>query len=309
LLRSNLKLKHLQFVVELGEQLHVGRVAEQMHVSQSTASKTLAEIESLVGERLFKRTSSGLVPTPQGEVFLGFAREMLGRTARLDEQLSAARLGFTGTVHVGAQIGAAMLVPLAVKLLKDQSPHTTVRLDDGLIEPLTDKLRIGASDLVVGRLDAIANTAGIVTESLYEDAVVIVTAPTSRIARKRAVKWSDLADRPWVLPPDESSARQRFNAAAADVGLPGPVDLVETSSFIALITLVHERDCMAVMSERVARFAEASSLLKVLPLPAIHIGSRVGIARMRGRELGASAELFLRCLREAAKRMRTDPLR
>jgi len=304
LLRSNVKLRHLQFVVAIGEQLHIGRVAEQLHLSQSSASKTLAEIESLVGARLFERTSTGLVPTVQGKVFVEFAREMLSRMMRLGQELAAAQLGFSGTVNVGAQIGAAMLVPLAVKILKEESPRVTVRIDDGLIEPLIEKLRLGASDVVVSRLDSIWDTKGIAIEPLYDDAVVIVASPNSRLARRQKLTWHDLADRPWVLPPQESFARRRFDHAAGEVGLHTPEDLVETSSFLALITLVRERDCLAVLSERVARFCEASSLLKVLRLPAIHIGSQVGIAWREGYRPGPSVALFIKCLREAAKRMR-----
>jgi DNA-binding transcriptional LysR family regulator len=303
LLRSNVKLKHLQFIVAISDQLHLGRGAERLHVSQPTASKTLAELESLVGARLFERTPAGLAPTAQGRVFVEFAREMLSRTTRLGEELAAAQLGFAGTVSIGAQIGAAMLVPLAIKILKDQSPRTTVRVDDGLIEPLIEKLRVGRCDLVVGRLDSILDGAGIAVEPLYEDAVVVVTSPESRLARKPRLAWRDLADCSWVLPPQESFARDRFNRAAADMGLRAPEDLVETSSFLAIITLLRERDCVGVLSEGVARFAEASSLASVLPLPAINIGSSIGIVHLEGRDQGPNTALFMQCLREAAARM------
>jgi DNA-binding transcriptional LysR family regulator len=306
LLRSQVKLKHLQFIVAISEQLHIGRVAEQMHLSQPTASKTLAEIESLVGARLFDRTSTGLVQTAQGKVFVEFAREMLSRMMRLGQELAAAQLGFAGTVSVGAQLGAAMVVPLAIKILKEESPRTTVRLDAGLMEPLIEKLRLGEYDMVVGRLDSIVDATGITLEPLYDDAVMIVASPKSTLARKRNLQWSDLAGHPWVLPPQESLARSSFNRAAVEVGLQTAEDLVETGSFLALITLVRERDSLAVLSESVARFCEASSLLKVLPLPAIRIGNPVGIARLEGREPGPSVALFTRCLREAATRTREE---
>src|SRR5215470_1853489 len=94
LLRSNTKFKHLRIVVAISERSHIGRVAELMHLSQPAVSKSLAEIESLLGVRLFDRTPSGLVETPQGKIFVEFAREMLSRSGRLGEELAALQLGF-----------------------------------------------------------------------------------------------------------------------------------------------------------------------------------------------------------------------
>ena len=81
---------------------------------------------------------------------------------------------------------------------------------------------------------------------------------------------------------------------------------METSSFLALTTLVRERDSLAVLSESVARFCAASSLLKILPLPAIRIGNPVGIVRLAGREPVPTVALFTKCLREAATRTRAE---
>ncbi|MBK9609376.1 MAG: LysR family transcriptional regulator [Betaproteobacteria bacterium] len=306
LLRSNTKFKHLQLVVAVSDRLHIGKVAEQMHLSQPTVSKTLAEIESLVGVRLFERTPAGLVETPQGKAFTQFAREMLVRIGRMGEGVSAAQLGYAGTVTVGAQIsGTAVLVPMAVKLLKQKSPGTTVRLDDGLIEPLMEKLRFGESDLVIGRVDAIQDTTGIAVETLYQDVVVAVAAPKAAVARKRRLEWLDLADCPWILPPPESSARRRIDDEARQLGLPIPKDLVETGSFLAMLMLLRERDCVCLFPEHLAKYCEAALLVKVLPLPPIHMGSPIGIARLEGRRPRPAIALFMECLREASKLTRS----
>jgi len=69
--------------------------------------------------------------------------------------------------------GAALLVPMAVKFLKHRSAHTTVHLEDGLIEQLIERLDLGQLDLVIGSLDAITDSTGLALETLYQDAVAV----------------------------------------------------------------------------------------------------------------------------------------
>lgn len=302
LLRSNTKLKHLQLVAAISEHLHLGKVAGLMHLSQPTVSKNLAEVESLIGARLFERTPAGLVPTAQGKVFAEFAREMLSRVGRMEDEIASIGRGLSGTVNVGAQIaGTAVLVPLSVKLPKERAPRITVRLDDALVEPLMRNLRLGASDLVICRVDAIPDTTGLAIETLYQDAIVPVTGFDAPIARKRRLEWTDLAPYPWILPPAESSARRRQDGAMRKLGLPPPEDLVETGAFLSMLTLLRERQCVCLLPERLARYCESASLLRILPLPVISLGSSIGIARLRDRRPTPGVGMFIECLREAAK--------
>ena len=55
-IRSNIKLRHLQLLVALDQFRHLGRAAEFLSLTQPAVSKTLAELESLFGVRLFDRS-------------------------------------------------------------------------------------------------------------------------------------------------------------------------------------------------------------------------------------------------------------
>src|SRR5258708_8420643 len=62
-LRSNLKLRHLQLLVALDQFRHLGRAAEFLAVTQPAVSKTLAEIERMLDMTLFERSTRGTEPT------------------------------------------------------------------------------------------------------------------------------------------------------------------------------------------------------------------------------------------------------
>jgi DNA-binding transcriptional LysR family regulator len=63
-LRSNLKLKHLQLLVALDQFRHLGRASEYLSLTQPAVSKTLAEVERLFGVTLFQRSTKEPSPRP-----------------------------------------------------------------------------------------------------------------------------------------------------------------------------------------------------------------------------------------------------
>lgn len=303
LLRSNIKFKHLHLLVAMNELRHVGKVAEFMHLSQPAISKALAELEAMVETALFERTSRGVVPTAAGELFIRFAQETLGQLDRVGDNFAALRTGAAGSVHIGSMTTAtAILLPQAIMRMKERSPTTTVRVDEGLIEDLVERLALGRLDLIIGRLDAIPEPGGLLLEKLYDDAVVVVSAPGHSLASHATLTWADCAAQSWVLPPPMSSARRRFDAATVVHGMERPTDLVESASFLAILTLVRERGSLGILPNALARYCEQAGLLRVLPLPSVHLGSPIGIVRVEDRAEQPATTLFIDCLRAAARR-------
>ncbi len=87
--RSHFKMRHLRMLTALDEHRHVGRAADALYVSQPAVSRTLAEIETGLGLRLFDRTPAGLVPTPYGERLIEYARHLEIEMFRAREDLKA----------------------------------------------------------------------------------------------------------------------------------------------------------------------------------------------------------------------------
>jgi DNA-binding transcriptional LysR family regulator len=117
-LRSNLKLRHLQLLVALDQFRHLGRASEFLSLTQPAVSKTLAEIERLFGVPLFERSTRGTEPTPYGNTVLRFARSVLADYERTRDELAAVAAGATGRVRVGAMVVASCWLTLAVQHFK-----------------------------------------------------------------------------------------------------------------------------------------------------------------------------------------------
>ena len=75
--RGKLRIRHLEIVLTVAELGNLSKAATQLHSTQSGLSRAIAEIEELVGARLFERTARGTTCTPLGETMCRHARRRL----------------------------------------------------------------------------------------------------------------------------------------------------------------------------------------------------------------------------------------
>src|SRR5256885_10990569 len=125
-LRSNLKLRHLQLVVALDQSRHLGRAAEFLAVTQPAVSKTLAEIERMLDMTLFERSTRGTEPTAAGVSMVRFARSVLAGFERTRGEKAAQASRTRGRTSVGAMVlGTPLLLAPAVAPVKAPSAPAT----------------------------------------------------------------------------------------------------------------------------------------------------------------------------------------
>ena len=302
-LRSNLKLRHLQMLVALDQFRHLGRAAEFLSVTQPAVSKTLAEIERMFGMPLFERSTRGTTPTPAGASVVRFARSVLAGYDRTRDEIAAEASGASGRTSVGAMVVATpVLLARAVERLKERSSRTTVLIDEGDLTRLLPKLRLGELDLFVGRLEPGYAAPDLETEVLYEDPMAVVVRPGHPLAAKRKPRWADIAALPCVMPPPWASLRVKLDQMFYAEGLHPPADIVESASFLSQIAFLHQRGAVAFMARSVARHFAAQDMVAVLRLEVPIELPPVGWMTLRGSAVTRATGELMDCLREAAAR-------
>lgn len=301
-LRSNLKLKHLQLLVALDQFRHLGRAAEFLSLSQPAVSKTLAEVERLFGLELFLRSTRGTEPTAYGQTVVRFARSVLADFDRTRDEIAAVASGAAGRVNVGAMVVAMpVLLARAVAALKSRSSQTTVSVEEGDLTRLLPRLRLGEIDLFVGRLEPGYAAPDLETEALYDETMCVAVSPGHALAGRRKVGWADLARLPWVVPPAWASSRVKLNQQFYKAGLNPPVDLIETASFLGTLAFMQQRDAVVFWARQVALHLQRQGLAKVLPLSLPIELPPVGLITLRGRGRTPACEQLMACLREAVR--------
>lgn len=301
-LRSNLKLKHLQLLVALDEFRHLGRTAEFLSVTQPAASKTLAEIERMFDLVLFSRSTRGTEPTAYGRTVVRFARSVLADYSRTRDEIAAVASGAAGRTSIGSMVVAMpVLVARAVALLKERSAQTTVYVEEGDLTRLLPRLRVGELDLIVGRLEPGYASPDLQTEALYEESMAIVARPDHPLFELARPGWADVARMAWVVPPAWASSRIKLNQMFYKHKLHPPADLIETASFLATLTFVRERGALGFLAHAVARHFEQEGVVRVLPLKVPIDLPPVGWMALAGKVQTPSSEQFIACLRQTAQ--------
>ncbi|HEU0201907.1 MAG TPA: LysR substrate-binding domain-containing protein [Burkholderiaceae bacterium] len=301
-LRSNLKLRHLQLLVALDEFRHLGRAAEFLSVTQPAVSKMLGEIEGLFGLRLFDRSTRGTQPTAYGDSVVRFARAVVADYERTRDEIAAVASGAAGRTSVGAMVVATpVLLTRAVEMLKARSAQTTVLVEEGDLAHLLPKLRLGELDVFVGRLEPGYAAPDLETEALYNEPMMVIVAPDHPLTRKAKPDWNDLARVPCVVPPPYASLRVKLDQIFLQrVGQP-PADLIETASFLSLLSFVRQRGAVGFLARSVSRHFEREGTVKVLPIKVPVELPPVGLITARGRRRTPSTEQLIECLRRAAR--------
>lgn len=301
-LRSNVKLRHLQLLVALDQFRHLGRTAEFLAVSQPAVSKMLSEVENMFGLTLFERSTRGSVPTAAGQAIVRFARSVLADYDRTRDEIRAVESGAAGRTRVGSMVVALpVLVARAVAALKQRAPEALVLIEEGDLMHLLPKLRLGELELFVGRLEPAYAAPDLVTEPLYNEPMVPVVRPGHPLAAKRKPAWADLAALPCVLPPPWASLRVKLEQQFFQHGLQPPRDVVETASFLSLLTFLTQRDAAGFMARSVARHFQRAGAVHILALPVRVELPPVGLMTVRGRPITATTSELMNCLRRAAK--------
>lgn len=201
-----IKFRHLEAFVAIARAKRLKRAAEQLNLTQPAISKTLKDLEDILGVALMKRDRAGVRLTPEGQVFLLHAEQS---SAALQQGInSIANLSAAGgaVLKIGALPSvSAHNLPLAVERFRRVSPKTVLHVNEGSHVFLTDRLRGGDLDLVMGRLGAPDTMKGLSFTALYAETVVAVVAPDH--PKRGVTRLEQLQDDLIIYPTDDSAIR------------------------------------------------------------------------------------------------------
>ncbi len=298
-LRSNLKLKHLQLLIALDQFRHLGKTAEFLSVTQPAVSKMLGEIENMFDTVLFLRSTRGTEPTPTGETVIRFARHVIAEYEKTRDALQSAQDGSAGRVSVGAMVVATpVLLVQAMARFKQALPAATVLVEEGDLTRLLPRLRMGELDLIVGRLEPGYAAPDLHTEALCHETMCLICAPEHPLSQAKRVSWARLQQERWVMPPPWATSRTKLHQLFYKNRLNPPTDCVESASFLVTLSHVTELGAIGFVADNVGRKLQAQGLARVLPVALPMELPPLGLIGLQARLLGPTAERLALALRE-----------
>jgi len=219
---QEIELRHLRYFVAVAEELHFGRAARRLHLSQPPLSQQIRRLEELLGYPLLVRTSRAVRLTSAGEVFLERAQRTL---RKMDEDVEAMRTvarGEAGTLAVGF-IGSGMLttIPAMLGHYRAHFPRVTLQLRESYSSGVIRGLKEGSLD--VGFVRDGDPTEGLAAETLFcEPFLAVLPAKHPLAQRSRSmIDASQLAGEPFVF----------YSPLAGNRAYEKPMSLCEAAGF------------------------------------------------------------------------------
>lgn len=149
-----MELRHLHYFITVAEELHFGRAAKRLNISQPPLSQQVRQLEKELGVTLFARSSRRVALTSEGEAYLVDARDILARVEGATRRVQAVARGEEGLLRVGF-MGYALMTgyPQAIREFRQRYP--LVRLDLWEFSTAHQLRMIAADELDVGLISCL----------------------------------------------------------------------------------------------------------------------------------------------------------
>ena len=184
-------LKQLRYVCAVAEHKHFSKAAQACHVTQSTLSAAIQELESQLGVVIFERNKKSVLITPLGARLLHQARLILGNVEDFVGLAKSHDEALTGEIRLGVipTIGPFMLPHLLAELRKSY-PKLKLYLKEALSAPLLQQLQEGKLDLAILAFPYVM--PDMETLSLFRDDFVLCLPPGHQLEKSKQVKQHQL---------------------------------------------------------------------------------------------------------------------
>jgi LysR family transcriptional regulator, pca operon transcriptional activator len=292
-----IKLRHIRAFLDIAASGNLTAVARAQGISQPALSRSLAELEDLLSVSLFTREARRLVLTEAGRMFRHHAS--LGVQA-LEAAASALRPGTGGKMTVGVlPTAATRLFPQVALRWQPVMPDRVLSVITGPQSHLMDLLRAAEIDLMIGRMPAAAQMAGLTFEHLYEDEVVLVVR---REHPMRGLSAGEILRRcPLILPPEGAIIRRAVDDYLASLGLIGPRAAMETVALSIGRGVVMGSDAVWFISKGVIRDELDRGEAVIVSTNAGYLSGAVGITRRQDHAPNHGLDTLIQMTRDAVR--------
>jgi len=200
-------VRHLRHLTALHDYRHFGRAAEACHVTQSTLSASIKELESILQVALVDRSNRRVVLTPVGVEAVDRARKIVREIDELVSFTNASRDPLSGTLRMGAipTIGP-FLLPRVLPGLRKAYGRLKLYLMEDLTDRLIDLLHRGELDIVLLALPYDCGPVEVFT--LFEDPFVVGLPGEHPLARAERIKPQQLWQQDLLLLKDGHCLRE-----------------------------------------------------------------------------------------------------
>jgi len=191
-------LKQLRYLCALAKTRHFGNAAKACHVSQSTLSAGIHELETNLGVVLVERSNKRVILTPLGEEFIGRSQDLLNDVEDLVGLCDASRELFSGKMRLGViPTIAPFMLPGLLNNLRKKHPRFQLYIREDLSANLVDALHTGELDILLLALPY--PMEGVEEMPLFDEQFLLCYPRSHPLGEREALHTADLQGQDLLL--------------------------------------------------------------------------------------------------------------
>lgn len=304
MIENRIKHRHLSSFVEVARLKSIGKAAASLAISQPAVSKTIRELEEILGADLFDRSHRSVVLSYYGEVFLRFAEASIAALRQGVESVELALKEGASVVRMGALASASVRVlPESVSRFLASNVGTTPHIITGDNASILTSLKAGDLDLALGRMAAPEVMVGLTFEPLYSERVAVVARPAHPIFDPPA-RIDRLSDFVVLVPPPGSIIHEQAIELLIRLAVGPQLRRVDTVSTVFGRAFSTTTDAVWIAHHGEVSGDLKAGTLRELPVDTSDTTGPLGLITRSGVDPSLGAAMLMAAIRDVAAGVR-----
>ena len=285
-----------RYLIALAQERHFGRAAASCHVSPSTLSAAIRDLEEELGVAIVERSQTFAGFTAEGQSVLDYARRMASVEADFRLHLSRQAGDLTGRLRLGVIPTALTVVATLSAALARSHPHIAIEI-----------LSLN-TDAILRRVHAFELDGGIVyTEScggddldfepIWQEQHVLIAGSKTGVGAMDAITWAQAAQLPLCLLTPDMQNRKTIDRVFDGLGL-HPCPSIETNSIISMLAHVAVGSWCCILPRSVFDVVGAPQNLHILKLVEPAVAWQTGLVTLTRNPRPVGVEALILAARQ-----------
>jgi DNA-binding transcriptional LysR family regulator len=299
---QRLKLQHLKVAMAVAQCGSMGKAARQLAVSQPVVSKSIADLEQLLGVRLFDRSPQGVKPTIYCDALLKRSVAIFDDVRTSIEEIRFLSDPVAGELRLGSTepLLAGIVIAATEKLWRKHPRIALHALQADTATLLNRDLPERRVELAVVPVTTLPLREDLDATLLYRDSWHVVAGIKSPWAHRKKIALAEIAEAIWCATPLETTIGSLLIDAFRAKGLKPPRLAVSSVMSPPIVARLLENDSfVAVMADSLLNFFYANRLpIRKLAVELASPSFGVAVVTLKGRTISPVAQLFVDQARE-----------
>jgi DNA-binding transcriptional LysR family regulator len=277
---AGLELTHLRYFVVLAEELHFGRAAARLHISQPPLTQQVQRLEARIGHALLRRTSRRVELTAAGRLFHDAARAVLQEAQHALDSTRRVGRGESGQLTLATPPSLMLdALPQVIRRFRDRFPAVDLRLREMATSRIFDALESGGAD--VGFVRSPLTPESLPKLAGWNEPLVAILPPGHALTRARRFELKHIAAEPFVFFPRDLGPGfyEELLGHCRDAGFE-PRVVQEATQWSSVVSLVSAGIGVSIGPASIAKLLVGAVAVRFLP----HRSTQVHLLGASARE-------------------------